>query len=103
MKSGGIALAKSIRSGQPQRFVLRGFVSDADDMAGHMLQGVQVFKNDEKLVEHMKEKGVGTLLVSPLKRSRFRENTDLVNRLIEAGIIIYMTDVAHTTRRALSY
>ncbi|MBO4801644.1 MAG: polysaccharide biosynthesis protein [Bacteroidaceae bacterium] len=95
VKSGGIALAKSIRSGQPQRFVLRGFVSDADDMTGHMLQGVQVFKNDEKLVEHMKEKGVGTLLVSPLKRSRFTNNSDMVNRLIDAGILIYMTDVAH--------
>ena len=94
VKSGGIALAKSIRSGQPARFLLQGFVSDADDLGGHILQGVHVYRNDEHLVEHMKLKGVNTLLVSPLKRDRLTENQDMVNRLLDAGVSIYSYDQA---------
>ncbi len=94
VKSGGIALAKSIRSAQPTRFYLKGFVSDADDMAGHMLQGVNVYRNDDQLPDNMRKVGVKTLLVSPLKRDRLIENQEMVNRLIEAGIAIYTYDQA---------
>lgn len=94
VKSGGISIAKSIRSGQPARFVLKGFVSDADDMAGHMLQGVEVYHNDENLINHMRQKGVKTLLVSPLKRDRLTQNQEMVNTLIDAGVSIYTFDQA---------
>ncbi len=89
VKSGGIALAKSIRSQQPARFFLKGFVSDADDMTGHMLQGVTVYRNNEDLVENMRKAGVKTLLVSPLKRDRLIENQGRGNRLMETGLAIY--------------
>jgi len=94
VKSGGIAIAKSIRSAQPLRFILKGFVSDADDMAGHILQGVNVYRNDESLIDHMNQRGVRTLLVSPLKQDRLIQNQEMVNRLIEAGVVIYTFDQA---------
>ena len=94
VKSGGIAIAKSIRSAQPLRFILKGFVSDADDMAGHILQGVNVYRNDESLIDHMNQRGVRTLLVSPLKQDRLIQNHEMVNRLIEAGVVIYTFDQA---------
>ena len=94
VKTGGIALAKSLRLANPVRFSLKGFVSDADDMVGHMLQGVRVFKNDETLIDMMKSKNVSVLLVSPLKRDRLVDNQELVNNLLDAGINIYMSDVA---------
>lgn len=92
VKSGGIALAKSIRMGQPARFALKGFVSDAGDMEGHTLLGVRVYRNDVHLAELMKSRGVTTLLVSPLKADRLAKNQDMVNRLLDAGIAIYIYD-----------
>ena len=94
VRTGGIALAKGLRLANPVRFSLRGFVSDADDMVGHMLQGVRVYKNDGTLLEKMKKMNVGALLVSPLKRDRLVENQEFVNKLLDAGINIYFSDLA---------
>ena len=94
VRSGGIALAKGLQLTTPVHFHLRGFVSDADDMVGHMLQGVRVYKNDEDLIEKMKEQNATALLVSPLKTDRLIENQEMVNRLLNAGIGIYMSDLA---------
>lgn len=93
VKTGGVALAKNIRSTQPIRFKLKGFVSDADDMAGHLLQGVKVYRNDENLIGIMQDHNARTLLVSPLKWNRLINNEELVNRLLEAGIAIYTSDL----------
>ena len=94
VRTGGIALAKGLRLSNPIRFSLKGFVSDADDMVGHMLQGVRVYRNDEHLIETMKRLHVSVLLVSPLKRDRLADNPELVNNLLDAGINIYFSDVA---------
>ncbi len=93
VKSGGVAQAKAIRIEHPRRFVLRGFVSDADDMVGHVLQGVKVYENNEHLVEHMRKENATGLLVSPLKRDRLISNHEMVNRLLEAGITLYTSDL----------
>ena len=63
-------------------------------MAGHTLQGVRVYKNDEHLLERMKKMNVSVLLVSPLKRDRLVENQEFVNSLLDAGINIYFNDIA---------
>ena len=94
VKEGGIALAKAIRIQVPTRFSLKGFVADDDDMIGHMLQGVEVYRNDGSLVEQMKAKGVKALLVSPLKREELYRRQDMVSSLLDAGINIYTFDVA---------
>jgi len=94
VKEGGIALAKAIRMQVPTRFKLKGFVTDEDDMVGHMLQGVEVYRNDENLVQQMKAKNVKSLLVSPLKRDDLVRNQELVNQLLDEGIAIYNYDVA---------
>ena len=94
VKEGGIALAKAIRMQVPTRFSLKGFVADDDDMIGHMLQGVEVYRNDDTLIKQMKAKGVKALLVSPLKREDLNRNQDMVSALLDAGINIYTYDVA---------
>ena len=93
-RAGGMALSKSIRMDNSSRFVLYGFVSDSEDMPGHMLQGVNVYRNDEHLVEHMKQKRATALLVSPLKTERFMANEEMTERLLEAGIKVYTTNLA---------
>lgn len=89
VRSGGMALAKAIRIEVPLRFKLRGFVSDENDMVGHLLQGVEVYGNDDDLLKRMEDRRVTALLVSPLKRDDLFNNQDLVNRLVDAGIGIY--------------
>lgn len=50
--TGGVSLAKSInRPGS--RFSLAGFVSDGHNLDNHVLMGVPVYQNNEKLVNEM--------------------------------------------------
>lgn len=94
VKQGGISLAKSIRNQDPAKYILTGFVSDVTDIQHRMLMGVQVYANDEKLVEIMKKKHATILFVSPAKNESLRENLDMVNHLTENGIRIFMIPTA---------
>ena len=94
VKAGGVGLAKSIRNQVDSRYVVSGFVSDMQDMQGRFLMGKRVYPNDEHLVEKMEDFGVHTLLVSPLKNEAIRNNPEMVERLIKAGIRIYMISAA---------
>ena len=95
-KAGGLMLAKAIRMEDPARFTLKGFVSDSQDMPGHLLMGTKVYANDENLIENMRRANTKTLLVSPLKKNRISENQAMVDRLIEAGITLYTLNLAQT-------
>lgn len=88
-KSGGQALAKSIRVAQPQRYLLRGFISDSADMPGHTIQGMRVYKNDKDIINIMKQEHVKVLLVSPMKVERLMANTEMTEALMNAGIQIF--------------
>ena len=91
VKSGGVGIAKHIRSEKPLRFVLKGFISDDGKTDNHILMGVKVFKLDSDLVEHMKDAAIEAVIVSPLRLEEFRRNTVFQDQLIKAGIKIYMT------------
>ena len=95
-KAGGLMLAKAVRMEEPARFTLKGFVSDSEDMPGHMLMGTMVFANDEHLIENMRKYNAKTLLVSPLKKELLAENQTMVDSLIEAGVTIYTVNLAQT-------
>ena len=87
---GGISLAKSIRNEEGGCYRLAGFVTIDTKYQNKLLMGVRVVKNDLKLVEEMKLRGATVLLVSPLYSDKFRTQSDLVDRLIEANIHIHM-------------
>ena len=91
---GGIALAKSIRSESPSRYTLAGFISGDKSMDGAWLLGVQVYFDDDSVVELMKKKHVTHILVSPLQTERFQHRTTLVDLLIKSGIKILMMSPA---------
>src|SRR5574344_2243776 len=90
VKEGGISLAKSIRNENPSRYVVRGFVTDEENMTGKFLLGCNVYYWDRTLIRNMERKGVRTLFVSPMRSEAFRENQDLVDSLSQAGIKIMM-------------
>ena len=91
VKSGGISIAKHIRSEKPMRFQLKGFISDDRQTEKHTLMGVKVHFLDDDIVEFMKESGIEALIISPFRLVAFRHNTKFQDQLIKAGIHIYMT------------
>ena len=73
-------------------YVIKGFVADDGDMdiQGRRLMGSPIFPNDENLISIMQSRGVKSLLVSPLKNESIRNNPDIVEKLMDAGIHIFM-------------
>lgn len=90
VKQGGISLAKSIRNEERGKYILAGFITDDPNYVGKRLMGVRVVKNDVTLVDEMKLRQATVLLVSPLYSEKFRNDTALVDKLIEEHIHIHM-------------
>ncbi len=94
VKNGGIGIAKHIRNEKPTRFDLKGFISDDKEEEDKILMGVRVYKLDNRLIQTMTEEGIEALIVSPAKADAFRNNEELQDELMKAGIHIYMTQQA---------
>ena len=94
VKNGGTSIARAITTEDPRRFHLCGFFSDAEDLDGKDLFGVKVYKTGSDLLKVMEEFHAKTLLISPLKQKALIENSQLVDKLIEAGISIFIMNAA---------
>ncbi|MBQ8769597.1 MAG: polysaccharide biosynthesis protein [Bacteroides sp.] len=90
VKQGGISLAKGIRNEEKGKYILAGFITDEPNYVSKRLMGVRVVKNDVTLVDEMKLRQATVLLVSPLYSEKFRNDTALVDKLIEENIHIHM-------------
>ena len=91
---GGISLAKSLINQDQKKYELKGFVSPTGDFKNQMLLGVNVYEDNDKLVDIMKEENAQALMVSPLQTDHFREAHDLINALTEANIKIMVLSLA---------
>lgn len=89
-KAGGISIAKSISSVKDKKYSLQAFISDGKEMKGMYLMGKPVFLNEPGLAEKLIREGVKALLVSPLKTEKFRNDAEMVDEFISAGITIMM-------------
>ena len=91
--SGGVGLAKAIRSQRPVRFKLCGFISH-DKRAKHMqLLGKDVYNVSDDLRTIIKNKRISAILVSPLRVEEFRDNQEIQDLLIDAGCKIFMAQM----------
>ena len=89
--SGGIGLAKNIRTQKPTRFRLCGFISH-DKRAKHItLLGENVYNVEDDISTIIQKKGIQAVLVSPLRLADFRENQKLQDTLIKSGVKIYFS------------
>ena len=88
-KIGGVNIAKAIRMARPNKFHLKGFVSDDPAMKGKVMMGVNVYFNDENLIERLRENNVEALIVSPVKADKLKE-TDIADRLLAENVTIYL-------------
>ena len=90
VQDGGISIAKSIRNESPNRYILKGFISNDPNMEGKFLMGERVWSEKDDIVSEMRSQGANILMVSPIQAQHFREQETLINALINAGIKIMM-------------
>ena len=89
-QTGGIALAKSVLNSVDETYRIAGFVSEDPTFEGTRLLGIPVYYDNEDLVQHMIEKKVSVLFVSPIKSLHFTNRSSLIDRLLAARIKIMM-------------
>ena len=92
--TGGIALAKSIRSQSPPKFELIGFISHEHRIKNMKLLGVRVYSLDDDIAAVIRKERIQGVLVSPLRVNEFRQNQKIQDILISAGCKIFMSQEA---------
>lgn len=93
-KAGGISLANSLMSVKEKKYLLQAFISDGLEMKNTYLLGKKVYLNEKGLAHKLKEMKIRALLVSPLKSEKFRNNSEMVDEFIKAGIKVMMMPAA---------
>lgn len=88
--TGGVGVAKYIRSQSPSRYVLRGFISHEHRIKDMKLLGLPVYYLNDNLEAILKKNHIEAVLVSPLRVNEFRNNQRIQDILISMGIKIYM-------------
>ena len=112
VQDGAVGMAKNIRSQKPSRFRLCGFIAHEQGHGHHSLLGEKVYDQVEDVREVVMRSGIEAVLVSPLKNEAFRNEQELQDVLIKAGVKIYMStgemewdgksDVSQLTLREVS-
>jgi len=92
--SGGVGLAKNIRSQRPKKFLLKGFISHDKRSKHMMLMGEHVYNTEDDLAEIIKKKHIEAILISPLRVEEFRNNQHLQDIFINANCKIFMAQQA---------
>ena len=93
--TGGIGLAKSIRSQNPVKYELRGFITHEHRIKDMKLMGVKVYTLDDDIAAIVNRERIKAVLVSPLRNNDFRQNRKIQDVLIGAGCKILMMPEAH--------
>ena len=91
---GCIGLAKNIRSQRPRRFVIKGFISEAASYRHNVVMGEKVYTPKDDISEIIEKYKINALLVAPQSISEFRDQQDLQDKLIDAGVKIFMSQNA---------
>ena len=91
---GGIGLAKYISTQNPVQYTLAGFISHEPRIKDMKLLGVNVYTMDDDIAAIIKKEKIQAVLVSPLRTEEFRENQQMQDLLIGAGVKIIMSQEA---------
>ena len=88
--TGGVGLAKNIRTSYPDRFELRGFISHEKRIKNMKLLGVKVYNLEDDFEEIIKKEHIQAVLVTPKRENEFRNNQKLQDVFIAGGCKIFM-------------
>ena len=87
---GGMGLAKQVRNDKTLKMSLAGFVSDEEHVKHRVLMGLSVFPLDSSLKTIIRKHHVECLLVAQGALDSFRNNKELQDDLLSAGVHIYI-------------
>lgn len=87
---GGMGLAKQVRNDKTLKMSLAGFVSDEEHVKHRVLMGLSVFPLDSNLKNVIRKHHVECLLVAQGALDSFRNNKELQDDLLSAGVHIYI-------------
>ena len=88
--TGGVGLAQFIRTQNPKKFELAGFISHEHRIKSMKLLDVNVYTLDDDIAEVIRKEKIQAVLVSPFRVNDFRQNQELQDTLINAGCKIFM-------------
>lgn len=97
--SSGVSLAKAIRVQRPQRFRLKGFLTDDPHDSSDQLLGEKVYGTGDNLEYIIMAQHIQAVLVSPDRNYEFRNDQDLQDILINRHIRIFMASEARETSK----
>ncbi len=92
--SGGVGLAKNIRSQSPKKYIVKGFISHADNIHHMTLLGEKVYNRTDDLLSVIKKNEIEAIIISPLRNEDFRKDEELQDLLISNGVKILMMENA---------
>ncbi|MDE7135629.1 MAG: polysaccharide biosynthesis protein [Muribaculaceae bacterium] len=84
------SIAKSLRNRDMSKYKLAGFVTDDEKLSGRFLMGEKIYLNTPALVDIIKKRGIGAMFISPSQSESIRNNTDLINSIVDAGVKIFI-------------
>lgn len=87
---GGMGLAKQVRNDKTLKMSLAGFVSDEEHVKHRVLMGLSVYPLDSNLKNVIRKHHVECLLVAQGTLDSFRNNKELQDDLLSAGVHIYI-------------
>lgn len=92
--SGGVGLAKNIRSQKPSRYKVKGFITHDGRYRHNRLMGERVYSMEDDLAEIIRDNHIEGIVVSPFRTNEFRNQQELQDMLIENGVKIFMAQNA---------
>ena len=92
--SGGVGIAKNIRSQKPSRYKVKGFITHDGRYKHNRLLGEKVYSLEDDLEEVVRERHIEGIIVSPFRTNEFRNQQELQDMLIENGVKIFMAQNA---------
>ena len=98
VQEGGIGLAKNIRTQNPKHFVVKGFIAPDNSYKHNLVMGEKVYSANSDLEAVVNRLKIKAVLVSPLQTENFRNNPDLQDKLLAAGVKIFMAQAAKEIR-----
>ena len=79
---------------KPVKFIIDAYIGDEKEKYKERLMGRRIYSIHEDIMELIREKNIQAVLVSPLKQESFLRNRELQDKLIGAGVKIYISQNA---------
>ena len=90
----GIGLAKSVRSQNPKRFIVKGFIASEGTYSHKQVMGEKVFSTADDLPKIIENYRIEAILIAPQTLNEFRKAQELQDKILSTGVKIFMSQNA---------